>query len=105
MLSRVPRLSREMVDAARLQRGLCPLEPGILALSEPHYRRRAQRETNDMLEDRPISVPTNPGADILPDQKGLLQCVGGKIGIGRRAVPNRFQLERFPFSPGHSRKN
>ena len=48
--------------------GRAAFETLARALSETHRRRGAERYSHDMLEMRPVAVPADPRAGVVPDQ-------------------------------------
>ena len=65
----VARFADHIVGAARRERSRRALEPYTDASPEAHCRRRAQRNTDDVLEGRPILVPPDAGARIIADEQ------------------------------------
>jgi hypothetical protein len=64
----VPDLSRQMVEAARLERDVDAAPALALLAAEAHRRRRAEREADDLIVDRAIAVPADPGTGTVAQQ-------------------------------------
>src|SRR4051794_7010884 len=61
----VPDLSRQMIEAARLERYVDAAPAFALLAAEAHRPRRAERDAADLIVDRPVVVPADPGAGIV----------------------------------------
>ena len=71
MLPFVPRFAGQMIDRPRPQDGRRPIEAAMAAAAETHRRRGAERDAENMLEDRTVPVPANSGTRIVADQQRL----------------------------------
>jgi hypothetical protein len=87
----VSSFAREMVDGSRRQQCRRPIKAARPASAEPHRRRRAERNADDMLEDGPITMPADPGARIVADHQGLHERVRSKSGKRRGLLAQRQQ--------------
>src|SRR5215472_2211109 len=67
----MPRLPRQMIDRPRRQEHRRPIETAALASPKPHRRRSSERDAEDMLEHRPVSVPADSGTRVVADQQSL----------------------------------
>ena len=86
VLPSMPRLAGEMIDRPRRQLCRRPIETAGPATPEPQRRRRSERDAEDMLEHRPVSVPANPGTRVVADQQGLDEFA--RAQAGRTAPPS-----------------
>src|SRR6266496_3558436 len=82
-----------MVDRPRRQRCGGTVEAARLAAPKSHRRGRAERNTNDMLEHRPVAVPSDAGPRIVADEQSLDELVRGEVCELR----NSFAQRQEPF--------
>ena len=90
-------LAVHMIDRPRGEIGAGALEAGAIASAESHGGGGAQRNTDDMLEDRPVLVPADAGAGAILDEEGLFERLridaGEPGGAGANIVePVREQI-------------
>jgi hypothetical protein len=64
VFSVMPGVAGEVIDGLRYQRRSRALKSPLRFSPKSHGSRRAQRDANDVLEDRPIAVPADAGAGI-----------------------------------------
>ena len=69
-----------MVDRPGHQQCRRPIKAAVPASPEPHRRRRPKRDADDMLEDRPISMPADASARIVADHQGLHEVIRREAG-------------------------
>ena len=91
MLPSVADLTGEMVDAARRQRPFEPFKTIADATAEAQRGRCAQRDTNNMLEMRPVAMPAYSCAGIVPGQQCLYECAGLQRCKRLRSIAERCQ--------------
>src|SRR6202035_2799040 len=65
------RLAGQVVNRPRRQEPRRPIETAGLASRKRYRRRGAERYAEDMLEHRPVSVPSDPGTRVVADQQRL----------------------------------
>src|SRR6516162_5169557 len=61
------RLAGQMIDRPRREKRRDPIVTAAPASPEPHRRRGSERDAENMLEYRPVSVPPNSSARVVTD--------------------------------------
>lgn len=86
MLPVVSRLAIEMIDGSWRQRRGDAFEPIPLLATKAHGSRLAQRDADDMAENRPVTMPADPRAWIVANEESLddlFRCEPGITGGAR----------------------
>ena len=88
MLPVVSRLAIEMIDGSWRQRRGDAFEPIALLATKAHGGRLAQRDADDMAENRPVTMPADPRAWIVANEESLDDLFRCEPGIAGGARPD-----------------
>ena len=91
VLPLVPRFAAQMVNRSGSQLGGGAVEASSPAPAESHRRGGTERDADNMLEHRTITMPADPGARIVPNQQRLNQILRGYMCEPRRLRTQRQQ--------------
>src|SRR5207253_533401 len=78
-------------------------EPALPAPAKSERRGRAERDADDVLEQRPIAVPADPGAWIVADQQRMHELLRSESGEAGGLLADRQQPVGYRVCPPEAR--
>ena len=96
MLPLVPRFATKVVNRSGSQLGGGTIEASSAAPAKSHCRGGTERDADNVLEHRTITMPADPGAGIVPNEQRLNQILRGYMCEPRRLRTQRQQPRGYP---------